>query len=94
MGPNGVTAKDLPENVVFKVVTNETTAANLLLSGSLDLARAAGQDVPRLLEDKSLLNKTTTSFYKYPLIFNQAPTETTSDPKVREALVSAIDVNQ
>src|SRR5262249_22050410 len=40
-GPGGLTAQSpgLPDRVVFKVVSNETTAANLLVTGGLDLAR-------------------------------------------------------
>jgi peptide/nickel transport system substrate-binding protein len=93
-GPNGITAKDIPERVIYKVITNETTAANLLLTGGLDVSKVAGVDVARLLADSSLVNKTATSFYNYTVIFSQDPTHPTANAKVREALISGVDINQ
>src|SRR5204862_5755185 len=60
-GPSGITAQDLPPMVTFKVVPNETTAANLLLTGGVDIGKVAGPDVPRLLAEKALSSKTVTS---------------------------------
>jgi peptide/nickel transport system substrate-binding protein len=93
-GPNGITARDIPEQLVFKNIQNDTTAANLLLSGGLDIAQISGPDVPRLLADKSLISKTTTSTYNYNLVFNEKEGQPANDIKVREALVSAIDPAQ
>lgn len=92
-GPNGISSKDIPAKVIVKVVTNETTAANLLLTGGLDIAKIGGADVPRLLADPSLRSKTATGYYNYYMVFNQDPSRPTSDVKIREALVSAIDQN-
>jgi peptide/nickel transport system substrate-binding protein len=92
-GPNGITAKDLPERVIFRVVTNETTAANLVLTGGLDVTKVGGLDVSRLLTESSLISTTATSFYNTDLIFSHKSSSPTADIKVREALVSAIDVN-
>jgi peptide/nickel transport system substrate-binding protein len=93
-GPNGITAKDIPSQITYKVVTNETTAANLLLTGGLDISKVAGADVPRLLAESSLINKTATSFYNYTIVFSQDPTHPTADEKVRQALISGIDLDQ
>jgi ABC-type transport system substrate-binding protein len=93
-GPSGVTASDLPQTLVVRVVPNDTTAANLLLTGGLDIAQINGPDVTRLLAEKSLISKTSTSFYNNPLYFNEDPSRPTGDRKVREALASAIDRDQ
>src|SRR5262249_42626834 len=53
-GPNGRTAEGLPGQLVYKIVTNETTASNLLLTGGLDIARIQGPDVQRLLQNNSV----------------------------------------
>jgi peptide/nickel transport system substrate-binding protein len=92
-GPNGITSKDIPSEVVAKVVTNETTAANLLLTGGLDVTRVGGADLARVQSDPSVLNEKTTSFYNNSLIFSQDGNGPTSDPVVREALYSAIDLD-
>lgn len=90
-GPSGITAQDIPERLIAKVVTNETTVANLLLTGGLDISRTGGVDVARLQAEKSLISKVSNSFYNNTLTFNQLDSRPTSDVKVREALVSAID---
>src|SRR6266851_2803770 len=94
-GPLGLTAKSpgLPERIIFKVVTNETTAANLLLTGGLDIGQVSGPDVDRLLANKDLTNKTAIAPIDFVLTFNHSPDRPTADPKVREALASAIDPN-
>jgi peptide/nickel transport system substrate-binding protein len=92
-GPNGITAKDIPARVTFKIVTNETTAANLLVAGGLDIAKVGGAAVTRLLAERSLRSKSATGYAIYYMVFNQDPSRPTSDVKVREALVSAIDQN-
>src|SRR5262249_47791611 len=79
--------------VVVKVVTNETTAANLLLTGGLDIAKIGGADLNRLLSDSSVRSKSATGYYNYYMVFNQDPSRPTSDVTVRKALVSAIDQN-
>ena len=92
-GPNGTTAATLglPEQITFKVMTNDTTAANLLLTGGLDVAMINGPDIPRLEADKSLMAKDSPGFGTYPLIFNQRAGRVTADEKVREAIMTAID---
>jgi peptide/nickel transport system substrate-binding protein len=92
-GPNGITAKDIPQKLIGKVVTNETTVANLLLTGGLDISRTGGTDVSRLQAEKSLVAKVGSSFYNNTLIFNQLPARPTSDPIVRQALASAVNLD-
>ena len=49
-GPNGATtsAAGLPDTINVKIIPNETTAANLLLSGQLNAANIVGPDTARL----------------------------------------------
>lgn len=56
-GPDGATvdAAAMPGKVVVKVVANETTAANLLLSGGLDIARFVTPAGDRLTEQQANL---------------------------------------
>jgi peptide/nickel transport system substrate-binding protein len=93
-GPGGATTatKGMPAKVVVKVVANETTTANLLLSGGLNAAQVNGPDVPRLEKAGLFVAKT-------PAIvgeqwYNQAKGRATSDPKVRMALTRALNLGQ
>jgi peptide/nickel transport system substrate-binding protein len=92
-GPGGVIASTLglPDTLIFKQVANETTAANLLLTGGLNVAWITGTDVDRLLADKTLHHADVPSPAAYVLAFNPTPGKATADPVVREALVTAVD---
>ncbi|HZU74638.1 MAG TPA: ABC transporter substrate-binding protein [Acidimicrobiales bacterium] len=92
-GPEGVTAKTpgIPETIVFKEVTNETTAANLILSGGIDAGPVTGPDVRRLLANPSIETQRIQLYLANPLVFNQLPNHPTADPAVRQALITAID---
>ncbi len=93
-GPSGVTtsAPGTPATVVLRVVENETTAANLLLSGQVNLARILGADVKRLQAQglKSIQRKAPQAW----LYFNQIGDRPTADRQVRQALVQSIDIPQ
>ncbi len=93
-GPAGATSaiEGLPAEIVVQVVSNETTAANLLLSGELNAAIVSGADSARL-EAANLF------FAETPAIvgemwFNQSGERPMTDPDVRRALVQALDLNQ
>lgn len=92
-GANGLTTHSpgFPQQVTLKVVNNETTAANLLLSGGLDIANITGSDLNRLLANKQLKTFVAHGFEAYPLAFNERPGHPTADDAVREALMTAID---
>jgi peptide/nickel transport system substrate-binding protein len=90
-GPSGTTARDLPQTLVVKVITNDTTAANLLLTKGLDIAAVAGPDIARLKNNKSLKIKITSNFETHPLLYNMAPGHPTTDIAVRKALSTAVD---
>jgi peptide/nickel transport system substrate-binding protein len=93
-GPNGATTavSGLPAKVTLKVVTNETTAANLLLTGGANLASISGPDRTRL--NKAKLNSTVTSAQPNELFFNENPGHPAANPAVRKALVQAMNLSQ
>ncbi|WP_217181794.1 ABC transporter substrate-binding protein [Streptomyces sp. AC495_CC817] len=82
----------LPDTVVFRIVGNETTAANLLLSGEVNSALVIGPDQQRL-SDAGLFSADV-SLSTGQLIFNQAESRSTADQAVRTALVQALDLAQ
>jgi peptide/nickel transport system substrate-binding protein len=94
-GPNGATtaADGMPAKVNIKVVTNETTAANLLLTGGLNSATIAGPDRSRLDKSKRL-NSTVSPAQPNELFFNENPGHPAHDPAVRKALVQALNLSQ
>jgi peptide/nickel transport system substrate-binding protein len=82
----------LPDKVVLKVVANETTSANLLLSKQLNLAAIAGPDKQRLQAQKLFQREASTPLGE--LWFNQKAGLPTADPAVRRALTQALDLAQ
>jgi peptide/nickel transport system substrate-binding protein len=93
-GPDGATTATagLPSTIVVKIVQNETTAANLLLSGGLNAATILGSDVQRL--ESAHLFATDTASVAGQMWFNQDSGRPGADPAVRQALTSAVDLNQ
>ncbi|SED19088.1 peptide/nickel transport system substrate-binding protein [Nocardioides exalbidus] len=93
-GPGGATTDEqgLPATVVVQVVENETTAANLLLSGGLNAAQIAGPDGDRL--EKSGLFVAGTTGLVGEQWYNHADGRVTSDPDVRMALTQALDLTE
>jgi peptide/nickel transport system substrate-binding protein len=90
-GPEGKTAASLPKTLIYRVVQDQTTNANLLLSGELDVSDVTGPDVERLQNDKSLENKPNISYAVMPLQMNQRKGRVTADKAVREAIMTAVD---
>lgn len=92
-GPNGLTTKSpgFPQKIVYKVVVNDTTAANLLITGGLDVAVINGVDNARLASESSLLHRAAHGFFATEIIFNQSEGRPTADQTVRQALTTAID---
>ena len=93
-GPNGATttAARLPARVVLKVVPNETTSANLLLTGGLNVATISGDERARL-NSRDLFTRVTIGL---PLEFflNQKAGRPLADARVRRAVVQALNLNQ
>jgi peptide/nickel transport system substrate-binding protein len=93
-GPDGASTgvAGFPATVVFRVVQNETTAANLLLSGQLSTAYIGGADRSRL-EGQGFQHL---DILAGPddLFFNQRPDHPGADIAVRRALTQALDLDQ
>ncbi|MFI6984446.1 ABC transporter substrate-binding protein [Embleya sp. NPDC050154] len=91
-GPNGIGNTDLPDRVVFKVLANESTRANLVLGGQIDIAPIVGGDRARLTAAgvKSVVQRDPLGM----LVFNEAANRVTADPLVRRALIEALDLKQ
>lgn len=91
-GPGGATTdtEGLPDTVVIRVVENETTAANLLLSGELTAAQVAGPDAERLAG--AGLFTAETPGVAGEQWYNHAAGRVTDDPAVRLALTQALDL--
>ena len=92
-GPQGMNSSTpgLPDQITFKVIANDTTAANLLTTGGLDFGQITGPDVTRLAADKSLIHQSGNGTYVYPVVFNEEAGHPTADDKVRQALTTAVD---
>jgi peptide/nickel transport system substrate-binding protein len=93
-GPGGTTtsAPGLPAQIVVKIVQNETTSANLLLSGQINAVPVLGPDAKRLAAAHLFAAKVPA--LNGEMWFNQAPGRTGADPQVRLALTEAVDLGQ
>jgi peptide/nickel transport system substrate-binding protein len=93
-GPNGASTATagLPAKIVVKIVPNETTAANLLLSGGLSAATVRGADVKRL--EAAHLFSADVNALEGEMWFNQAKGRPGADPAVRVAMTRALDMAQ
>jgi peptide/nickel transport system substrate-binding protein len=90
-GPFGATAKDLADTLVIKIIVDETTAANLLVTGAMNLAKIQGQDESRLRADRSLTEKQAQGAMFTPLLMSRLPGKLTNDENLREAIMLVID---
>jgi peptide/nickel transport system substrate-binding protein len=93
-GPGGATTarSNLPAKVTLRVITNESTAANLILTGGINLVSLSGPDRARL--DKARLSKKTAIGAPLEYFINQNPGHPGANPAVRKALVQALNLNQ
>lgn len=93
-GPDGATTKikGLPDKIVVKVIPNETTAANLLLSGGLNAASFLGPDIARLQAAK--LYEIGTPAPIGEMWYNQGKGRLLADPKLRQALTESVNLAQ
>jgi peptide/nickel transport system substrate-binding protein len=93
-GPGTFDSKQdgLPDKVTFKVIQNESTSANLLLSGQLNAVTILGPDQQRLLSQKVFHADLLSPLGE--LWFNEASGHPGADPAVRKALVQALDLQQ
>lgn len=82
----------IPDTVVYRVIPNETTAANLVLSGEVNTALVIGPDRQRLQDAGLFVSELPLAAGQ--LFFNQADGHPGSDQAVREALTEALDLAQ
>ncbi|GGN22729.1 ABC transporter substrate-binding protein [Streptomyces fuscichromogenes] len=93
-GPDGAStsAAGTPKTVVLRVVDNETTATNMLLSGELNAAQIDGSDRKR-----ASARGFETAKMPEPAVWlwpNQRAGRPTADLAVRSALVESLDLNE
>jgi peptide/nickel transport system substrate-binding protein len=93
-GPNGATTAEegMPDTIVMKIVQNESTAANLLISGEINAASIQGPDAKRLAAAN--LFSTSTPAMVGEQWYNHNDGHETSDAAVRMALTQAIDFDE
>jgi peptide/nickel transport system substrate-binding protein len=93
-GPGGASddVPGFPDQVVVKIIPNQTTAANLLLSGSLNAAAVTGPDQDRL--DAAHLFKVGVPALYFLLWYNEAAGHPGADEAVRRALTMDLDLAQ
>ncbi|BCJ74755.1 peptide ABC transporter substrate-binding protein [Catellatospora sp. IY07-71] len=84
--------RGLPDKVVLRVVGNETTTVNLLLSGEVNAAIVVGPDRQRLQAAK--LHERPTVAPLGELWFNQKAGMPGADEAVRRALTQALNLDQ
>lgn len=84
--------KGLPDKAVFRVIPNQTTATNLLLSGEVNAANITGPDQKRLQDAKLFSAALVTPAGQ--LVYNQNSGRPTADPAVRKALTQSVDLAQ
>jgi peptide/nickel transport system substrate-binding protein len=92
LGDSKADQAGLPDKVVLKVIANETTSANLLLSKQLNLAAIAGPDKARIQAQKLFQREANSPLGE--MWFNQKAGLPTADPAVRRALTQALDLAQ
>jgi peptide/nickel transport system substrate-binding protein len=94
-GPNGSTTAEsgIPKTVVLKVVPNESTAANLLLSGDVNVATFSGADRARV-EKAPGVTPTKLPGGNSEFFYNQGKGRPGADPAVRKALTQALNLDE
>lgn len=93
-GPDGAStsAPGTPAKVVIRTIENETTSANLMLSGALNFVQIHGEDEQRLAARG--LHKTESADSGAWLWFNHLGGRPTANEQVRQALVRALDFGE
>ncbi|MEQ4304286.1 ABC transporter substrate-binding protein [Plantactinospora sp. B6F1] len=94
-GPGGASsdAKGMPETVVLKVVSSESTAANLLLAGELNAAHFTGADRTRVTAARGITHDVLPAG-PGEFFYNQDPARPGADPAVRRALTMALNLDE
>jgi peptide/nickel transport system substrate-binding protein len=97
-GPESWTAKKpgIPSTIVDRVITDESTASNLMTTGQVDIAPIFGVNEQRVEANKALYTYTTSVLQvgSWGLVLNQAKGRAGSDIAVRHAVFLAVDSKQ
>lgn len=93
-GPNGATTATpgLPAKIVAKIVSNETTAVNLLLAGGLSAVTVRGADIQRL--EAAHLFSADVNVISGQMWYNHTKSRPGAEVAVRQAMTSAVDLAQ
>ena len=93
-GPGGATtaAARLPARVTLRIIPNETTAANLMLTGGLNVAQIIGDERARL-NARGLFRRVSIGS-PLEFFFNQNPGHPAADATVRRAMIRAMNLRQ
>lgn len=91
-GIGGTTTAQVPAKVVLRVIPNETTTANLLLTHGLNIGTVVGPDRSRL--NKAHLFKRVVAATPNEFWFNQNSGHPTANAAIRHALVQAMRLSQ
>jgi peptide/nickel transport system substrate-binding protein len=91
-GPRGATSKGMPAKVVLRVVNNDTTAANLILTGGLNVAAVSGPDRSRL--EKAKLFKRIVVAEPGEIWLNENKGHPAANGTVRRGIVQALQLGQ
>jgi peptide/nickel transport system substrate-binding protein len=87
-----LTKASLPDTQVWKIVNDDTTAANLLTTGGLDIGTfLGGPDVDRLIGNPGLKHTSVPIYFTQNLAFNQDPGKPGADPVFREAAMMMVN---
>jgi peptide/nickel transport system substrate-binding protein len=93
-GPGGWTATTagVPTTIVDRVVSDDTTGANLLTTGQVDIAPIFGINEQRIAANHSAYTFTTQALQlgSWGVVFNQNTPRPGADPKVRHAVFLAL----
>jgi peptide/nickel transport system substrate-binding protein len=93
-GPDGATTAEdgMPDTIVMKIVQNESTAVNLLLSGEINAVTVQGPDAKRL--EAADLFSTSTPAMVGEQWYNHDAGHDTGDAAVRMGLTQALDFEE
>lgn len=94
-GPGGWTAQKggIPTTIIERVATDETTGANLLTTGEVDIAPVFGINEQRVQANSSAYTFSTSALQmgSWGAVFNQSGGRVGADPAVRHAAFLALD---
>jgi peptide/nickel transport system substrate-binding protein len=93
-GPGGATTAEpgMPAEVRVRIIENETTVANMLLSGEVNAASILGADTERLDAQEMFFQSNAALIGQQ--WYNESEDHATADPAVRAALAQAVDLGQ